>query len=45
MLFPNNPRMVLHRKLQALGFTVFFTVLVAALVGLMFWLLNKYNPH
>ena len=37
MLFPKNPRMVRYRKLQILFFTVFFAVLAAVLVGLLFY--------
>ena len=42
LLFPKNPRMVRYRKLQLLFFMVFFSLLAAALVALMFYGANQY---
>jgi hypothetical protein len=41
LLYPNNPRLVRHRKLQLLLFTITLTVLSCAVVALLFYLLGQ----
>jgi hypothetical protein len=41
LFFPDNPRLVRHRKLQLLFFTIALCVLSCAAVGLLFYLLGQ----
>jgi hypothetical protein len=41
LIFPNNPKLVRHRKLQLLFFTIVLCVLACAVVGLLFYLWDK----
>jgi hypothetical protein len=40
LLFPNNPKMVRHRKLQGLYIVVLFVGIICAMVGVMMFLLS-----
>ena len=44
LLFPNHPKMVRFRKLQALWFTVFLSVGACVAVGAVIFFLNRVNP-
>ena len=41
LFFPGNPKLVRHRKLQLLFFTIALIVLACVVVGLMFYLVSK----
>jgi hypothetical protein len=44
LLFPNNPKMVRFRKLQALYFAVFLSVGACVAVGLVIFFLSQAHP-
>ncbi len=43
MLFPKTPRLVRLRKLQMLLWLISLSILAAAVLGLLFFLANRYG--